>query len=86
MWHPSCRRDAQDYSYKGKAALYRYPSPGSVLTPETPEDYKTPFQETHYNVRYIKPTDNQRAERKSTTSFAKEKVDPIQKYVIFDVD
>lgn len=34
MWHVGVRRDNVDLPLKGKAALYRYPSPGSIITKE----------------------------------------------------
>ena len=44
------------YHYpKGKSTLYRYPSPGSIIKQQPIEDYKTPFEHTHLNVRYSKP-------------------------------
>lgn len=41
VFHPSIRRDPE---VRGKAYLYRYPSPGSIFKEDGPEDYKTPFQ------------------------------------------
>lgn len=58
IFHPSIRRDPL---IRGKAYQYRYPSPGNILKQKHPEDYKTPFQDSTYNVRYAHPTSLQTA-------------------------
>jgi hypothetical protein len=59
MFYPGIRRRDLFVKNRERILEYRYPSPGSVFIEETPVDYKTPFQETDYNVRYANPTDTQ---------------------------
>lgn len=52
IFHPSIRW----YHFpKGKAAWFRYPSPGSIIRQDKFEDYKKPYQYSELNVRYTKP-------------------------------
>lgn len=52
IFHPSIRW----YHYpKGKASWYRYPSPGSVIRKQPIQDYKTPYEYSEYNIRYVRP-------------------------------
>ena len=82
MWHVSVRRDPVDMPLKGKAALYRYPSPGSIITKEPIPDYRTPFSESAYNVPYANPTNNPIKERISATTVNPVKIDPIRKLTL----
>lgn len=50
------------YNYPDrKAAMYRYPSPGSsVHTEPVLNDYREPFSTSIYNIRYRKETPQQK--------------------------
>lgn len=64
MFHPSVRPYENPNS---KASIYRYPSPGNVRdqTPHHAEhqDYKTPYEHSHYNIRYAKNTPMQKYDK-----------------------
>lgn len=79
MWHISVRRDNLYTHKRGKVCEYRYPSPGSVFVEKTPVDYRTPFQETDYNVRYAQPTGSQTQRRISSVRVPGGAIDPIKK-------
>jgi len=52
LFHPAIRW----YRYpKGKAAWFRYPSPGSYINKDPVADYKTPYEYSDLNIRYKRP-------------------------------
>lgn len=57
LFHPAVRKYSNP---KAKAIIYRYPSPGNAtfepVMPIKEQDYKTPYANTPYNVRYANPT------------------------------
>lgn len=56
IMHPGITR----YNYPDpKAAMYRYPSPGSLPVKEEVWDYKEPFSTSRYNIRFRHETPQQ---------------------------
>lgn len=58
MFHPSVRwyKPPAD---RAKTFMFRYPSPGSEIKTQSPKDYRAPFSESEYNVRFTHPTREQ---------------------------
>ena len=81
LFHPAIRLYTNPHA---KASIFRYPSPGNTV--EDPiisnehTDFKTPYEHTRYNVRYLKPVPSQLKDKEYTTHLAPLTVDPITKY------
>ena len=76
--HPSVRR-VKIENPKVNCHIYTYPSHGNENKYEIPADYKTPFSQSDYNVRYAHPTDKQLEIPSQQVSVASSLIDPINK-------
>ena len=71
---------------RGKALLYRYPSPGSILPQDGPRDYRTPFTDTPYDIRRNTLTHYQTRERVSEYKAGSAAFSPVKKLININAD
>lgn len=81
LFHPSVR---PYFNPNSKASIYRYPSPGNTGQDHVDQafhdrDYKTPYQYSKHNVRYIKPTPMQKDYAEVESNFDSPSLTPISK-------
>ena len=87
MFHPSIRKFKHPQS---KALNYRYPAPGNSkldsVMDEKKTDYKTPYEHSHYNVRYEEPVPMQTAETEVHVRAAPLVADALMRYLLTNSD